>query len=153
MSSTTGQSRIELHGSRKVLCGMYVAVAAVALLATWRNGGPYTHSATAFLVDFWRDTKANNATRFLAVDILMFGLAAAIWMVNDARERGVRFVWAYIIGSFLVAVSVTYPLYLLARELRMKRSDRVGLRGADTALLTVLAAVLLAMTVWIDRGP
>jgi len=63
--------------SRKVLCAVYGAIAVVALIATWSNGGPYVHSVTDFLVNFWRDTKVTSASRFITADILMFALAAA----------------------------------------------------------------------------
>jgi Terpene cyclase DEP1 len=53
--------------SRKVLCGVYGAIARVALAAT-------------------------------------------ILMVIEAGKYHIPFVWAYILGSALVAVSVTVPL-------------------------------------------
>ena len=63
--------------SRKVLCAVYGAIAVAALVATWSNGGPYVHSVTDVLVNFWRDTKVTSASRFITADILMFSLAAA----------------------------------------------------------------------------
>ena len=59
--------------------------------------------------------------------------------------------WAYILAFFLVDVSVAFPIFLIARELRMKDRERVGLRTLDTVLLASLAAGLLALTLWIDR--
>lgn len=136
--------------SRKLLCVTYAAIAVIALLATWRNAGPYGHSPAGFFIDFWRDTKANNATRFITADILMFGLAASIWMVTEARRRRIGFVWAYIIGSLLVAVSVAFPLFLIARELRADPAEPVALRTLDSVLLIAFSAAVVAMTIWVD---
>lgn len=136
--------------SRKLLCAAYGAIAVIALLATWRNAGPYGHSPAGIFIDFWRDTKANNATRFITADILMFGLAATIWMVTEARRRRIAFVWAYIAGSLLVAVSVAFPLFLIARELRADRTEPVMLRTLDVVLLTAFSAGMVAMTIWVD---
>jgi hypothetical protein len=136
--------------SRKVLCAVYGAIAVAALIATWSNGGPYVHSVTDFLVNFWRDTKVTSASRFITADILMFALAAAVLMVVEARRRNVRFVWAYIVGAFFIAVSVTFPLFLIARELRMGASDGPRLHAVDTILLAVLAVALGGLTVWVD---
>lgn len=141
----------ELATSRKVLCGVYAAVALIALVLTWRNGVPYSHSPAGIFADFWPDIKANNATRFIAVDALWFGFAAAVWMVVEARRHGIRFVWAYIVAFFLVDVSVAFPLFLIARESRMKDTAPLGLRALDSVLMGVLAVGLLALTVWIDR--
>ena len=119
---------------------------------TWRNGGPYVHSVSAFLLDFWKDTKANSASRFITADILMFGLAAAVLIIIEGRKHKVRLAWAYIVGSFLVAVSVCFPLFLIAREVRMNRAEPLELRALDTTLLGMLAVAMVALTIWIDIG-
>ena len=51
-------------------------------------------------------------------------------MVIEARRLGVKFVWAYIIGGFAIAISAVFPLFLLARELRLEKSDAT-LAAAD----------------------
>ena len=58
--------------------------------------------------------------------------------------------WAYILGGFLIAISVTFPLFLLARELRLEKSDATELRQSDTILLTVLATATAVFTIWVD---
>lgn len=70
--------------------------------------------------------------------------------VIEARRVGVRFEWAYILGGFLIAISVAFPLFLLARELRLEKSDATQLRSIDSVLLGVLAGFTLAFTVWVD---
>lgn len=94
---TVGEvSSLSMPLSRRLLCGAYSAIALAAFLLTWRNGGPHD---VAGVLDFWRDAKANNSTRFIAVDVLMFGLAAAIWMVVEARKWSIRFVWGYPVAA------------------------------------------------------
>ena len=78
--------------ARKVLCAVYAAIAVAALIAPWSQAGPYIHSVSAFFVSFWSDTKAKPASRFITADILLFGLAASILMVIEARRHNVRFV-------------------------------------------------------------
>ncbi len=63
--------------------------------------------------------------------------AVTILMVIEARRVGVKFVWAYIIGAFVIAISVAFPLFLLARELRLEKSDATLLRPVDTILLVL----------------
>lgn len=135
--------------SRKVLCGVYAAIAIVALVATWSqniihfgNGGS--------LLEFFEDLKVNPASRSIMGDIALFFLAAAILMVVEARKHGVKYVWAYILGGFVIAISVTFPLFLIARELRLEKSDATYLRGTDSILLAILAAAMVASTIWLD---
>jgi hypothetical protein len=135
--------------SRKVLCAVYAAIALVALVATWSQNILFFRTGGSFM-GFWEATKNNFASRSITVDIGLFLLAAAILMVIEARRVGVRFVWAYIIGGFLIAISVTFPLFLLARELRLEKSDATQLRNIDSMLLAMLAGFTLAFTIWVD---
>ena len=138
--------------SRKVLCASYAAIAAIALLATWSQNLAYQSSAADLFTTFWRETKVTPASRSITADLLLFALAAAILMVIEARKYGVRYVWAYIVGGVFVAISVTFPLFLLARELRMNSADAPKLQAKDTVLLILLAVVVLAATIWVDAG-
>jgi hypothetical protein len=83
---------------------------------------------------------------------VLFALAAVILMVIEARKHGVKFVWLYVAGGFAIAISVAFPLFLIARELRMGTSDAPRLRTTDTILLAVLAVLAAGQTIWIDVG-
>jgi hypothetical protein len=135
--------------SRKLLCAAYAAIALVALVATWSQNILFFRGGGDFM-GFWEATKANHASRSITVDIALLLLAVAILMVIEARRLGVKFVWAYIIGGFLIAISVTFPLFLLARELRLEKSDATELRNVDSVLLAALAGFTLAFTIWVD---
>jgi len=112
---TTSQAETGLPTSSKVLCAVYGVVALIALIATWSQNAAYFDNPGGFLLDFFNDSKVTPASRSLTVDIVLFFLAAAILMVVEARKHGVRFVWAYIAGGFAIAISVTFPLFLIAR--------------------------------------
>jgi hypothetical protein len=135
--------------SRKLLCAAYAAIALVALIATWSQNILFFNGGGS-LLGFWEATKANPASRSITVDIALLLLSVAILMVIEARRLGVKFVWAYIIGGFLIAISVTFPLFLLARELRLAKSDATELRNVDSILLAALAGFTLAFTIWVD---
>lgn len=136
--------------SRKVLCVVYGAIAVAALIATWSQNLAYFGKPARFLLDFMNDSKVTPASRSLTVDILLFGLAAMILMVIEARKHGVKFVWLYIAGGFAIAVSVTFPLFLIARELRMCTSDAPRLHTTDAILLAVVAILIAGLTIWVD---
>jgi hypothetical protein len=112
-----------LSRARTALCWLYYIIAGVALVGTWRQN-------IAFMADrnvdfftgfaaFWPALLANRATISITVDIFVFGLAAMVWMVLEARRLQLRGVWLYILFSFLIAISVTFPLFLAAREHRL----------------------------------
>ena len=71
-------------------------------------------------------------------------------MVIEARKHGVRFVWAYILGGLAIAISVTFPLFLIAREVRVGRTGQTRLGVGDTIGLAILAVLSVASTLWVD---
>ena len=113
--------------SRSALARLYVAVAALALIATWRQNIGFLlegdRGLVGGLIDFWPALLANRATTSITVDIFLFGLAAVLWMVGEARRLNIRLVWVYVLLSFAVAISVTFPLFLAAREHRLAELD------------------------------
>ena len=104
------------------LCWIYAAIAAGALFATWsQNLAFFAQSPDAGVAGFLRAAYANPAAASLVNDLWFLGLAAVVFMVVEARRVGVRFVWLYVVLSFLVAVSVSVPLFLLARERKLAK--------------------------------
>jgi hypothetical protein len=149
---TTTEPATALPTSSKVLCVAYAVIAAAALIATWSQNAAYFDNPGGFLVEFLNDSKVTPAGRSLTVDIVLFFLAAAILMVIEARKHGVRFVWLYIVGGLLIAISVTFPLFLIARELRIGRTETTRLGAVDTVLLALFAVVSGGLTIWVDMG-
>ncbi len=147
---TTTQAGTTLPASSKVLCAVYGAIAIAALIATWSQNIAYFDDPAGFLLNFFNDLKVTPASRSFTVDIALFLLAAAILMVIEARKHDVKFVWAYIIGGFLIAISVTFPLFLIAREIRLGRADPTRLGTGDTIALAFLALFTAAFVIWVD---
>jgi hypothetical protein len=134
--------------------GVLGFMALFALYGTWSEnlayfsggGGPKAFAA------FVLDTKVNPASRSLGVDISVVFYAASVFMVLEARRLGVRFVWAYVILGLLVAISVTFPLFLIARELRLEKNAAAVAQGptfVDIAGLAALALTTVALSLFI----
>ena len=131
---------------------MYAVISLAALIATWSQNAAYFDNPGRFLVDFLNDSKVTPASRSLTVDIVLFFLAAGILMVVEARKHGVKYVWLYILGGFAIAISVAFPLFLIAREMRIGRTEETRLGAVDTVLLAVFAVVAAGLTIWVDMG-
>lgn len=102
---------------RRALCLLYLVIAVVALVGTWLQNWSYVPAGPAAgVVAFWWDATSTPASRSLTIDILLFYLSAAIWMVSEARRLRIRWVGLYLLFGLLVAISVTFPLFLVARE-------------------------------------
>jgi hypothetical protein len=148
---TTTEPATALPTSSKVLCAVYAAISLAALIATWSQNVAY-FDASSGLGGFWPDTKVNPASRSITVDITLFFLAAAILMVIEARKHDVRFVWLYIVGGLLIAISVTFPLFLIAREVQVGRKEPTRLGPLDTTALVLVGVASAAFVIWVDMG-
>ena len=70
----------------------------------------------------------------------------ATWSQNVAYFQNIT----DLVGGLVIAISVTFPLFLVARELRLATPDATHLRAADIIPLAVLAALSAGLVVWVD---
>lgn len=142
-----------MTAQQKLLCAFYGVIALAALGATWSQNlqlmAPGMGPLDPFSV-FVEQTRVNAASRSITVDIAFFLLAATAFMVIEARRLGVRFVWLYVLLSFLIAVSVTFPLFMIAREMRIAANpgapSQWRLTLVDALGLAVVAAAVLGLS-------
>jgi hypothetical protein len=122
--SMSSGSQSPSKAPNKILIAIYAALAVIALYATWSNNlAFFALPDNGGLLGFIAATKANPAATSIANDITVFAIVAFIFMVLEARKLGVRFVWIYILLSLAVAVSVMFPLFLIARELKLAKPN------------------------------
>jgi Terpene cyclase DEP1 len=109
----------------KLICGVYGLIALVALPATWINNIAFmTQPTNSSAIDFMRSAYANAASASLSNDLFLLALAACIFMAIEGKRVGVRYVWLYILLSAIIAISVTFPLFLISRHLKLSASEQ-----------------------------
>ena len=112
--------------SRVFLCWMYAAAAIMAMVGTWRQNVAYLRAEEGLVsgfvlatLRFWPDTLATPASTSITIDLGLLLLPVCALMIIESRRLAIRFVWAYIVLGLLIAISVTFPLFLIARERRL----------------------------------
>ncbi|TAK76623.1 MAG: DUF2834 domain-containing protein [Aquabacterium sp.] len=131
--------------SRKALCLAYGLLAVLALVGTWGNNVQYL--SLGFLganLRFWQDTLANPASRSITVDVLFLFVAVSIWMFLEARRLGMRGAWLYVILGVFIAISVTFPLFLLNRERALQRQGGEA-KGGQLGTVEIAGLLLFAL--------
>jgi hypothetical protein len=145
--------------SRRILCWVYAAIALLALVGTWHQNLSYFRANEGWLVGFglatgrfWLETLATPASTSITVDLGLLLLPLSALMVIESRRLGIRFVWLYVVLGLLVAVSVTFPLLLIARERQLaargESSAELGLARRDALALLALHAAMVVFTLW-----
>ena len=108
----------ELSGSAKAECAAYLVIAVAAFLGTQTvlveaiRGG-VSGSQT------WDALTGTPIVLFTSIDLFMVFLAALVFMVVEGRRVGVRWWLIYPILSTAIGVSFGFPLFLIARRLRL----------------------------------
>jgi hypothetical protein len=145
-----------MTASRRALCVAYGAIGLVAFIGTWGNvlGLLREHGFVAGTLRFWQEALATDVSRFVTLDLLFLGLAVAVWMVLEARLLTIPGVWIYVIAGLLIAISLSVPLFLIHREIRLaalepgsaggtlRRGDLVGLGILGLAFIAYAIAAL-----------
>ncbi len=104
----------------KLLCGIYLVLAIAAVVFAFGNTLAYMLSdGNAGLTGFFAAGYVNYATSSLTNDLLIVALAATVLMIAEGRRLGVRYLWAYVAAGFVIAISVSFPLFLIARHLKL----------------------------------
>ncbi len=105
----------------KLICATYAAIALFAIPATWVNNIAFMQQPNNSFMDFINAAYVNAAAASLSNDLLFIAVAASMFMVIEGKRVGVRYVWIYLVLSGLIAISVTFPLFLLARHIKLNR--------------------------------
>jgi hypothetical protein len=138
--------------TRKSASVFYGLVALLAFIGTWGNNIQYL--SLGFVganLQFWQETLVNPASRSITVDVMFLFLAVSVWMFLEARRVGMKGAWLYVIFGVLIAISVTFPLFMLNRERALSKLDGVSsatgkLNGIEIAILVFIAFIACAYT-------
>lgn len=144
-----------MNRQTQLRCAAYLLIAMAALVGVGAQLTPYL--ALGLIggnVQFWQDTLANAASRFITIDIMFVFLVVWWWMLTEARRLKMKGVGWYFAGCLLVAFAATLPLFMLHRELAMHRAeprpsgdgDGDGAGAWGQLSLALVAAVAMAYT-------
>ncbi len=113
----------------------YGAAALTGLVLTWyfnlRYAGSSGSSGSSGMAGYLAGWFANDASSSAAVDLIVLAVVVSVFMVTESRRVGIRLpvTLALVLAGILVAMSCTFPLFLLLRERR-----QVSRRRSSTAL-------------------
>lgn len=99
----------------------YAVAALIGLLLTWYFNLRYSGSVGYLAAWF-----ANDASSSAAVDLIVLAVVASVFMLAESRRVGIGLpvTLALVVAGFLIAMSCTFPLFLLLRERRLATRPR-----------------------------
>lgn len=102
----------------QVLCAIYGVLGVVGLIGTQVVLVRYVTAGRGNILE---DVVANGAATFVTIDLLVVALVALVFMIVEARRLSMRFLWVYVVLTFAVAISVSLPAFLIARQVHLAR--------------------------------
>ena len=112
-----------LTSTDKALCAAYGVLGLIGLVGTQVIVfGGYMTSGDGSFVD---QLVGNGVSTFMLIDLLAVAFVALVFMVAEGRRLGMRFLWVYVLLTFLVAISVSLPLFLIVRQVHLAK-ERAG---------------------------
>lgn len=109
----------QLPGGAKAECLAYAVIAAVAFVGTQGVLIAGIRADRMSGTQVWHDLTANYTAIFTSIDLFMVFFAALIFMIVDGRRLRVRWWGLYPILATGIGVSFGFPLFLIARRLRV----------------------------------
>ena len=108
-----------LTSTDKALCAVYGVLGLIGLVGTQVVlFGGYVSSDDGSFVD---QLVANGVATFMLIDLLVVAVIALVFMIAEGRRLGMRFLWVYVVLTFAVAISVSLPLFLIARQVHLAK--------------------------------
>ena len=68
---------------------------------------------------FFRQLFQNDISAFFGTDVIVSALALSLFVFSEGRRRGMKNLWAYLLCTLLVGVSLGLPLFLFFRERKL----------------------------------
>ncbi|QID39633.1 DUF2834 domain-containing protein [Streptomyces albus] len=129
----------DVRGEDRALCTLYglsaiggcLVMGTLAVAFVVRNAGA---GPIGVIGNFLRDATGNLASQFIYADLVLIWALLGAYMTVEARRYGIRHVWAYIVGAPVLALIVSFCLFMYVRQLRIaaRRTEHAGPRTALT---------------------
>lgn len=96
----------------------YLLCSIAGLLVPWYfNLQHMLHSPVPFsIIQLFEEGTHSNLASSLTYDFLIASSAATVFMIIEIRRLKMKFLWFYVVFTFLIAFAFTFPLFLFNRE-------------------------------------
>ena len=102
----------------RLLYFFYGMLALAGLLVPWYYNLEFIRHSQVMpaVADYFRDGTATPLAASLTWDLLITATAGSVFMVLEMRRLKMKYIWLFVVGSFLIAFAFVFPLFLLYRE-------------------------------------
>lgn len=100
---------------------LYLLLALIGLVATWYFNIQFFNTAEdASITNFFSQINNTLPGKSINADISVVVLTFLIWMVYESRKLKIKHWWLIFPLTFLIAVAVSFPIFLYMRANRLE---------------------------------
>jgi Terpene cyclase DEP1 len=98
----------------------YLGLALLGTILPYSQFVPFVREHGLDLGLFWAQLFANRISAFFALDVFVSSVVLWVFVLWEGRRNRVKHLWAPILGSLTVGVSLGLPLFLYIRERQLE---------------------------------
>jgi hypothetical protein len=103
----------------------YLICAIAGFFVPWYYNWQYMQTGEHFSFLVWfQSGMVSPLSSSITTDFLIGATAAFVWMIVEGRRLKMKYLWFYIIFTFVVAWAFTCPLFLFNRERALRKQPR-----------------------------
>jgi hypothetical protein len=117
VSEISSADRNPVSAGRITLVVIYFILSIIGLIGTWYFNLLFfqTNSDLSYLEAWF----VNPASSSAAVDIIVVAVMASVFIFVEGWRLRIRWTWALVPLSFIIALAFTFPFFLAVREIRI----------------------------------
>ena len=104
---------------------LYLATAVLGTVLPLACFAPFLAAHGLDLPLFFRQLFQTNVSAFFGTDVIVSALALWLFVYSEGRRLRMRRLWAYVLCTLVVGVSLGLPLFLFLRERRLRAEASV----------------------------
>jgi hypothetical protein len=109
------------------LMAVYLLCSVIGLVVPWYYNLQHMlfSSVVPSAAEYFRQGTATPLAASLTWDLLIGATAGSIFMVMEMRKLNMRFIWLYVIATFLLAFACVFPFFLYMRERSLQKLQSI----------------------------
>jgi len=105
----------------------YLLCSAAGLVVPWYFNWQHAKTGEPFSVQIFIESgMVSPLSSSITTDFLIGATAVLVFMMVEGRRLKMKYLWLYVIFTFLIAWAFTCPLFLFNRERKLQAIKRAG---------------------------
>jgi lysylphosphatidylglycerol synthetase-like protein (DUF2156 family) len=109
----------KLKDGEKIMQSLFLVAAVLGAVLPLSYLFPFLAANGLDMSLFFKQLFQNNISAFFGMDVFVSALALLLLIYSEGRRRGMKNLWAYVLCTLMVGVSLGLPLFLFFRERKL----------------------------------